>query len=404
MTSGEIRPTWQSGIAVLAVASLAMLLAAEVVLHVVVVQPEIPDVSWATDGQPKYRLTGDVRRPYGLTPGLRWTGIHAGTPGRELTFTVNSLGLRGPETAVDKPEGVLRVLFVGDSVTEGSDVSDEDIFPRVVERLLNDEIHAPGRFETLNMGVGGYNTYTEKHGLFSVGFALDPDVVVVGFCYNDVRDIYRGVSDRDVLTMGRELPREAFPADSDQVVAHQRLQRLRNAPGEVQTETDVGRLDGFLPAGLVSFLRSHSAIYDLASHWTYFGRPPRFIWNPTGSAHASLLSRRDSPQSLWIERQFRDIVDSCSERSIPVVAALIPIRRQMEYLGYDGAQASLVDIAESAGADAVDLLPSLRSRSDAADDLYLDALHLSEAGHQIVADTLATVIRRLVATPPKAGL
>ncbi len=95
------------------------------------------------------RLGGDagsVRDPLlRFDPSLGWSK----PPGREAFLQrteyrthirINSHGLRGPEVAYDKPDGVRRVLLLGDSFVEGYTVEE----PATVGRLLQDALRATG--------------------------------------------------------------------------------------------------------------------------------------------------------------------------------------------------------------------------------------------------------------------
>jgi lysophospholipase L1-like esterase len=102
-----------------------------------------------------------------------------------LTYRINSLGFRGPETTRERPAGIFRILGVGDSFTFGTGVRQEHTFlARLAERLEQDQ---PGRCEVLNLGVMGYNTPQELALLDHVGRELDPQLVVVCMFLNDMQ-------------------------------------------------------------------------------------------------------------------------------------------------------------------------------------------------------------------------
>jgi len=101
-------------------------------------------------------------------------------------FVTNNRGLRDTRNfAYDKPPGVLRVLSLGDSHTQGYEVRQEATFSAVLERYL--EAHSV-RAQVLNAGVSGFSTAEELAYLISEGYKYKPDVVVVGFYANDFDD------------------------------------------------------------------------------------------------------------------------------------------------------------------------------------------------------------------------
>jgi hypothetical protein len=109
-------------------------------------------------------------------------------PPVEMNF--NSLGLRNREIEKNKPEGVKRILFVGDSFTVGWGVSDDESFPRVVENNLRFQGQ---QAETINAGLTAagasyYYLFTKNQ-----GSELNPDILVVGlYMFNDVaHDAFR---------------------------------------------------------------------------------------------------------------------------------------------------------------------------------------------------------------------
>lgn len=103
-------------------------------------------------------------------------------------LTTNSRGLRERELPLAKPPGTRRVVFLGDSVTFGAGVKDDEPFPRLLEGGVNGSDAGP--VETVNTGVVGYNTIQELARLEQAGLPYQPDVVVLTFVVNDLLETF----------------------------------------------------------------------------------------------------------------------------------------------------------------------------------------------------------------------
>lgn len=128
----------------------------------------------------------DSRRPFEFRiphPILGWvlqpnTTYLNETPEGKVSVTYNSQGWRDVEHAVKKPDGVFRILVVGDSFMEADSVELNDTFARRVEDIA----HATGRHvEVINMGVAGYGTLQEYLVFRDIGRLYHPDLVLVAF-------------------------------------------------------------------------------------------------------------------------------------------------------------------------------------------------------------------------------
>ena len=76
-----------------------------------------------------------------------------------LLMRTNRYGFRERDlTTPDKPHGVYRIAFVGDSVTLGQGVAEEDTFTRKLEIFANG-LKPINKIQTLNFGVDGYTPY-----------------------------------------------------------------------------------------------------------------------------------------------------------------------------------------------------------------------------------------------------
>ena len=102
-----------------------------------------------------------------------------------FTSKVNSLGLRNREVG-PKKEATFRILFLGDSLM-GGNTSSGKTFTEVLEHRLN--VHSSNRsisYEVINAGVAGYTTYQELEFLKIYGLEMEPDLVILGFVFNDL--------------------------------------------------------------------------------------------------------------------------------------------------------------------------------------------------------------------------
>jgi hypothetical protein len=104
----------------------------------------------------------------------------------DKVLNTNSRGARGQrEHAQPKPKGVARILVFGDSFSFGDEVSDHETFCAYLEELL------PG-VEVVNLGVHGYGHDQMLLYLKEVGAQYQPDVVLLGFLYDDMeRNVLR---------------------------------------------------------------------------------------------------------------------------------------------------------------------------------------------------------------------
>jgi len=126
------------------------------------------------------RRSSNERLIYELAPKLDFDFGHK-------RVRTNGDGMRSDlEFAVEKPAGTLRVVGIGDSGMFGWGVEQNEDYITVLGQLLN--TRGDGRrYETINLGVPGYNTQMEVDALVARGLRYRPDIVVVGWCENDVQ-------------------------------------------------------------------------------------------------------------------------------------------------------------------------------------------------------------------------
>lgn len=111
---------------------------------------------------------------------------------------INSFGMRYRECSLKKPQGVFRILLLGDSITENGEWS------RYLEKKLNQK----GKYEILNAAVSGWGLYQYWAYIKGKAMQFEPDLILIGFCLNDVRSynvaptIWADIKNNKSLTYG----------------------------------------------------------------------------------------------------------------------------------------------------------------------------------------------------------
>jgi lysophospholipase L1-like esterase len=125
-------------------------------------------------------IDSDIDLPFmRADPELLWApkaGFQGDFMGRPVT--INSLGLRGAEPRVPRPRR--RILTLGDSITFGYGVGDDETYAAALGRAL-----APQDVEIVNGGVTGYTSHQVRKRLALLAPTLRPDVVTVCIGWND---------------------------------------------------------------------------------------------------------------------------------------------------------------------------------------------------------------------------
>ena len=98
----------------------------------------------------------------------------------------NKYGYRDYEYSLKKPEGVIRVLILGDSQTFGSGIKKlEETWVKKLEARLGKE-RGDSKVEVLNISGPGWNSDTHLYELFKNGFKFNPDLVILAYYHNDI--------------------------------------------------------------------------------------------------------------------------------------------------------------------------------------------------------------------------
>lgn len=129
-------------------------------------------------------------------------GIYKG-----VLHRTNSMGVRGPELALEPRPGVLRIAVLGDSIAMGQGIEESDTYAARLALLLAQE--DPRRdYEVVNLGLSGVTASHAAHRLEYVGLRYHPQLIVYGYTLNDIEGPeYQASAPRDRDALRRLLAR-----------------------------------------------------------------------------------------------------------------------------------------------------------------------------------------------------
>lgn len=94
----------------------------------------------------------------------------------------NNLGFRNNnDTKIEKEK--TRIIVVGDSLTFGPYLSNEETYPYYLEQDFS------GKVEVLNSGIPSYTITTEKDYIMEKAYKMKPDAILLQFFPNDITDM-----------------------------------------------------------------------------------------------------------------------------------------------------------------------------------------------------------------------
>lgn len=342
-----------------------------------------------------YAPTKRLNQPH---PTLGWSPkpdlrVERETDEYDVTFELNELGMRDdPRSTPAKPEGVFRVLCLGDSFTLGFSVDRDDLFVDLLERWWN----AEGRqVEVINVGAEGYSTDQEALWLIENGGAWQPDLVLLFPYENDIywngsADYYEFQKPRfdpegRLDHVGPFAPPEREGLDRRWAIAN--LWKRIFGPRETRHLFQLAGVNGPL----------------LCEHAVLLTRPPGFATDASLRTRGALRALKEASDSLGARLVMAPI---------PSHAAIDPEHAKLFHdrflrVGPDAWSPDLpvetfLDHARSLGIAALDARPALRRAQAAGTPQYFsDDWHFDPAGNRTFATFLHEELDRLGIFPPE---
>ncbi len=289
--------------------------------------------------------------------------------GEKILVVQNAYGHRGAPPRAERAAGSKRILTLGDSFTEGVQVSESDLFTARIAA-------ANPTLEVLNAGVGGYGTVQEYLYLAGPGLALEPDLVLVMFYENDLTDnalpYYPGFGPRPYV-------------------------RIENGAARIVETLDPSAFEKFiLPVPLRRVWNDHSMLY-------YFVNSR--IYQPLRAQRMHALQLADL-QAIDRETRFAilnhmigKLDQLLSEHDTPWLLVVIPSHEDATE-GRSAVGSSVSELCRARAIRCLPLLDRLHAEIAGGTQVYFaNDIHWTRDGHRVTADEILTYLRREYATP-----
>lgn len=293
-----------------------------------------------------------------------------------IVAVANSHGHRDDEVSLEKDPDTLRLLLLGDSFSMGTNVYQEEAYPQVLERLLNEESNK--KIEIVNAGVGGWNPFQYAQYYKYYGQKFNPDLILIGFFVgNDAYDEEASVEDLSTAVLGRRVTRKA---------AASRFIKLKVF---LYNNFNIARL--LLNKGPVKGGTPRKDCADFTDHYVAMQK----------ARVSNHLKRNDElyEKAQNCVYQISRIKKMADSNSIPVDVVLIPDENQInpalqravmgeaESTRYDFKmpQSMLTEMFTELGIDTIDLLPAFLEDNRC---LYMNDTHWTAEGHQLAAEII----------------
>ena len=300
-----------------------------------------------------------------------------------VPISLNALGFRDSDHAIEKPPGVTRIAVLGDSITFGTGVAFESVYHQQADRILSER--APGRYEVLAFNQGASSTAWALRVFREKAISFHPNIVLLGFCLNDFVENLAA----EKSTPSAPFTRRVYDALA---AAHERLRVFSHLYFLV-----FERMRRFL------YVHALDRRVRTADSWAAV--------RPSSSEYRDIFNRGLTRTVQLIEELDREV----SAHGASLLVVVFPFEMQLSpaHTRVYAAEYSIENLEDATRAEAqaalgaelarrriemLDLLPVFRAQSAGAPLFFrelggmLDWAHPNARGHRIAAEAIAAEI------------
>lgn len=276
-----------------------------------------------------------------------------------VTYKINSLGLRDKEYYPKKPDNTYRILILGDSFTEGWGVEQEQSYPKQLEQMLKEKVTGK-KVEVINAGVASYSPVLEYLYLKEKGLQLNPDLVILAF---DMTDFLEDLGFSKQTTFDETgKPLSVKP----QLPAYQKvyLNNLKANTANISYH------------GLSSFLQKHFALLR-----TILSQKPNKL-DPSG------LFWPNEQEWSMVNKNLLLVKDLLVQNNTKFLLVTYPYQDQLKDQRLLNPLQKLATFASENNIDFLDVTSDFKNYN--TQDLYIkNDVHFSPKGYEILSSSLA---------------
>ena len=263
----------------------------------------------------------------------------------------NELGLR--DFPYNKNAEV-KILVLGDSITWGHGIDEPQfLYTSFLETALKGK-HPSKTFEVINSGVPGYSTFQERIYLEKYGLALNPDIIILQFCLNDIFEPY--------LTLASLGGDNQFLGIDTRKAAD----------------------------GIFGWLLQHSTAFEWAVKRAIRLYKKREEYSAKKLCQNSLSNELNEAWDKTLD-EIQLIINLARQNNTPIIVLITPYKFQLvNPAETNQPQQILTNFSNMRGAIVLNLLPYfIDAKKNANVPLFIDENHFSRLGHYITAKVIA---------------
>ena len=294
----------------------------------------------------------------------------------------NSLGYRGDEIIVPKPEGIYRIVAIGESTTYTSSVEDYHLsYPNQLQEILREAGYS--FVEVVNAGVPAYSSWEGLINLELRVLDLEPDLIIVYHGLNDIHS--RFVAPSSAYVGDNSGSRTPYSPPEESFWDHSTVLRILRTNMQIRQ-----------PLGGLGFRRTFE--YVETNYAEQFRNQYNQGTYPSGIfTEISAMTMLENNPPVYFERNLRSMVAIAKENNISIMFATFALSPNFEdarasspeYLFAINQHNEVIEsICESHNVPCYDFAKDMP-----IDEIYWDdGRHLNEKGARLKAELFAEFI------------